>query len=695
MARLTPRKKAKLFQEFNNREMPWLKTQFVFKDEEYLLLGEGHFSDVYAMESTEFPDAKYAVKVLGMKADSRIYKSDISSYETEPALQKQLSEICDNVVKILDSQIVSVRMNAKGNVEDIQMGDYGIDKPEWFVLVMILMEYLEPVIDIDLDQGMQKQIVQPLLAKADEGEVLALARDIANALAVSHEKNIMHRDVKLENIFYDSYSGKYKLGDFGIARVTNQGNASTVGKGTLAYAAPEVESTDGKKYSYGADIYSFGMTLYLLLNDLRFPGSSDYHFNPNVKFDSKAEIELPSHGSEELREYVCRMIQYDVKKRPKSMEEVLSVLDYLIDKYQKQSEIKQKEQNILENEAGVTNQDILNTAKNEPAQDLLISEAVGRKQETQVKEEVEREQEAIIKEQKNFDLDDLNRKLKENPPIRYSNPSINNSTATRQQIKVEANQKAKPETTKKTTKETEKETKEEKVKKTSSNKGKFSLWGAIFLVVSMTYFGGVLGGISVPTQSAWFLVVMGADALLATISFAVKVKTGNKAPYILYFLAFGATTYMLITGGNNWLLLFLVISLFFGGVIENFILSLACFLFCFMSDYPIVSQLMTEYCQPKLALFFFVLFVLGSHYSMYGDGNVAKRGYKSTLDIIFRDTMSPFFSGIAIFACGIVLWVWNKFSILDVAPLLMNMHFIWAGLILAFIGLVGVIFTED
>ena len=114
-----------------------------------------------------------------------------------------------------------------------------------------------------------------------------MAYDIGLALKEAHLKNIIHRDIKLENIFYSDSDHRYKLGDFGISCITDDGMASTVAF-TKGYGAPEVVGTLEDKYDCTADIYSFGMTLYVLINKLRFPSSKNYH--PNIEQYKKKTV---------------------------------------------------------------------------------------------------------------------------------------------------------------------------------------------------------------------------------------------------------------------------------------------------------------------------------------------------------------------------------------------------------------------
>ena len=129
----------------------------------------------------------------------------------------------------------------------------------------------------------------------DEEEIINLSYQIGEALKVAHSKKLLHRDIKLENVFYDSKSQKYKLGDFGIARMTDDGMASTTAF-TRGYGAPEVVSTLDDRYDNTSDLYSFGMMIYVLMNRLRFPESQNYHVNISVQYAPGYRVPRPETG---------------------------------------------------------------------------------------------------------------------------------------------------------------------------------------------------------------------------------------------------------------------------------------------------------------------------------------------------------------------------------------------------------------
>jgi mitogen-activated protein kinase kinase kinase ANP1 len=89
-----------------------------------------------------------------------------------------------------------------------------------------------------------------------------LVREIIAALVYLHSKNIVHRDLKCDNILVGK-DAMVKLSDFGLSRIISRsGNTSEVA-GSLNWMAPEVLS--GQSYGLPADIWSLGCTLIEML----------------------------------------------------------------------------------------------------------------------------------------------------------------------------------------------------------------------------------------------------------------------------------------------------------------------------------------------------------------------------------------------------------------------------------------------
>ena len=313
-----------ILEQLNNQKLPFRKYAFSLENGKLVLLGKGASANVYRAETRSKHKSGYAIKVIGF-GDKHVRPE--SFYTSVEAQIKP--EFWSNVVKIYDSVELRVRIEGNNTVTEFEVIDSDEEEEiapgNYLYLQFILMEEISPIL---ADNRFGKPSLRSRkLASFDEKEILKLAYDIGTALSQAHAASLIHRDVKLENIFCTADGQHYKLGDFGMARTTDDGLASTVAF-TKGYGAPEVVGTLEGEYDFTADIYSFGMVLYVLLNELRFPGSRNYH--PNImQYTRGFEAEYPTSGSDEFCDIVLKMISYDPDNRYQSMDEVLNALDGL------------------------------------------------------------------------------------------------------------------------------------------------------------------------------------------------------------------------------------------------------------------------------------------------------------------------------------------------------------------------------
>lgn len=125
------------------------------------------------------------------------------------------------------------------------------------------------------------------------GTATAILDDIATALGYAHERGIVHRDVKPENIFIDAATGHALLADFGIARsVQSETQLTLAGAaiGTPTYMAPE--QIDGSAIDARSDLYSLGLVGWEMLTGRRpWDGESLYNVIYRQKHDQLAAID--------------------------------------------------------------------------------------------------------------------------------------------------------------------------------------------------------------------------------------------------------------------------------------------------------------------------------------------------------------------------------------------------------------------
>jgi serine/threonine-protein kinase len=105
-------------------------------------------------------------------------------------------------------------------------------------------------------------------------EALAYAIEVARALGVAHDRGIVHRDVKPQNVMVDE-EGSAKVTDFGIARTIEDDGLTAAGRvlGTTDYVAPE--QALGDHVTGQSDLYSLGVVLFeMLTGDVPFHGDN-------------------------------------------------------------------------------------------------------------------------------------------------------------------------------------------------------------------------------------------------------------------------------------------------------------------------------------------------------------------------------------------------------------------------------------
>lgn len=153
----------------------------------------------------------------------------------------------------------------------------------------------------------------------DAEEVIRFGIEICSALEICHEKGIIHRDIKPDNLMV-SKEGQFKLGDFGIAREPISGTMTVAG--TPDYMAPEVKETT--IYDKTADIYSLGLVLYYLSNDFRLPFAdvADPEERINRRMKKDAVLPEPENAFADMRKLILKACAYDPKDRYQSAGEM-------------------------------------------------------------------------------------------------------------------------------------------------------------------------------------------------------------------------------------------------------------------------------------------------------------------------------------------------------------------------------------
>eukprot|EP00812_Abedinium_dasypus_P014369 NODE_788_length_1363_cov_12.607798.p1 GENE.NODE_788_length_1363_cov_12.607798~~NODE_788_length_1363_cov_12.607798.p1 ORF type:complete len:314 (+),score=76.64 NODE_788_length_1363_cov_12.607798:3-944(+) len=146
-----------------------------------------------------------------------------------------------------------------------------------------------------------------------ERQVIRWFTEASLALKYMHDKHVLHRDLKSQNLFLTS-SDRLRVGDFGISKVLENTSAfARTAIGTPFYLSPEI--CQEKPYSFASDIWALGCVLYEMAA-LRVPFDAQ-NINALVQKITRGQVpQVPAHFSPELRQLGADLLHRDQYQRP-------------------------------------------------------------------------------------------------------------------------------------------------------------------------------------------------------------------------------------------------------------------------------------------------------------------------------------------------------------------------------------------
>ncbi len=305
-------------------------------------IGSGSHGQVYKIEKEDI-SGRYtsAMKIISVGNDPDAM--GFSSGMTEQNLDEYYSDLTRNIIKEF-----KMMEQLKGNTNIVCYEDHEIRRHSdgKGYDIFIRMEQLVPI---------SKHFGSLF---PGEEEVIKLGIDMCHALELCHKNNIIHRDVKPQNIFI-SPTGDYKLGDFGVARNFENTISEFSAKGTFDYMAPEVQLR--QPYGATADIFSLGAVLYKLMNNGRIAFLPDY---PEAVRSSDYERALekrlggelpkkPALASNGFAHVIIKACHPDPSQRFESAEKMRQELEAVADMLKNGRHLQYTDYSIGENGEGV------------------------------------------------------------------------------------------------------------------------------------------------------------------------------------------------------------------------------------------------------------------------------------------------------------------------------------------------------
>ncbi|MEQ2304227.1 Serine/threonine-protein kinase Nek1, partial [Ameca splendens] len=238
-------------------------------------IGEGSFGKAILVKSKE-DRRQYVIKEIGISGMSR---KEMQEARREVAVLANMSH--PNIVQYKES------FEEEG-------------------CLYIVMDYCEGG-DLFKKINSQKGVLFP------EEQILDWFVQICLALKHVHDRKILHRDIKSQNIFLTK-EGTVQLGDFGIARVLN----STVELartciGTPYYLSPEI--CENKPYNNKSDIWALGCVLYEMCT-LKHAFEAGNMKNLVLKIIRGSYPPVSVHYSQELRSLLAQLFKRNPRERP-------------------------------------------------------------------------------------------------------------------------------------------------------------------------------------------------------------------------------------------------------------------------------------------------------------------------------------------------------------------------------------------
>lgn len=270
------------------------------------VLGKGNFSQVLKVKSKK-NFGIYAMKKIDTEALLKRYKRK-KYYENEKLLIKKLSH--PNVIKCYDV----------------------LEENKYLYFIMEFMNNN----DLLSFNTAKNDFNVPI----EEGKLWEIFYKCLSGLNYIHEQGIIHRDIKLNNIFLDD-DFNVKIGDFNISAVQNVEFAKKFSNdeneiddlmngltflGTPGYMPPEIEF--GSDYDQKVDIYSMGIAFFELC----------YGYNPQLGDNENKKN--ANKVSDDIKTFISNMMKSNSKNRPSSKEAMLIAKENFIKTYVKDTSIE-------------------------------------------------------------------------------------------------------------------------------------------------------------------------------------------------------------------------------------------------------------------------------------------------------------------------------------------------------------------
>lgn len=244
-------------------------------------------------------------ELIGVGGMAKVYKAKDRLLQRLVAIKvlKDQYEEDEEFVKKFSNEALSAAKLSHVNI--VSVYDIGEDLINGKKIHYIVMEYIDG------------ETLKDLIDKNKDGlsnhDIVDYSIQIAQALSSAHQSNIVHRDIKPQNILMNKY-GLLKVTDFGIARVSTNATITYTSSilGTVHYISPE--QAKGEFVDEKSDLYSLGVVMYEMATG-KVPFDADNSVGIAVMHIQEKAVE-PKKINENLSDRLNKIIMKLLEKNP-------------------------------------------------------------------------------------------------------------------------------------------------------------------------------------------------------------------------------------------------------------------------------------------------------------------------------------------------------------------------------------------
>ena len=237
------------------------------------ILGKGAFGCVYLGEEL-LTEQQVAIKAI----EKTFLKNEIAKKRLmqEVMIMKKMNHV--NVIKLLE-----------------------VFESKRFIF--IVMEYSR-------GKNLHKMIKEKGIYSEEQTKIII--KQLLEGLNYIHSQNILHRDIKMDNLLLNEDTFELKICDFGISRPVISNKKMTEQSGTPAFMAPEL--IKGKGYEgYGSDLWALGVVVFTLVNGyLPFKGNTPDELIESIM---KNDPNFADNINKDAKDFIRRLLMTNPKKR--------------------------------------------------------------------------------------------------------------------------------------------------------------------------------------------------------------------------------------------------------------------------------------------------------------------------------------------------------------------------------------------